>query len=268
MHSRPSLFLAALLPVVFWPTATLADTCGDYPFSQAQIDYLQAEVPDFQIPEGEVPFVQRCDVDGNEVVDRRDLAQIILAKGEPASHPDDPRDWDGDGVIHGRDVGGCASSCTNNSCSTNPNTGNSKNAGNKGGKKGGSTGSNGLPGGPGACFRAADFDGDGSTDLAAIVQYTGGDFRAFNWDLELLILFETPTGDVTHLRLPWSGRRSADESSIQQHVAVQPAGPVNLMPGSVTIDHPGIVSYRDGVPRELIFFRNNQLRHAFYGIDD
>ncbi len=258
MHSRPSIILAALLPAALSPAASLAATCGDLPLTPEQAAYLQVEVPDFKIPEGEVPFVQRCDVDGNFIVDRRDLALIRQHRGEPASHPDDPKDWDGNGIIHGRDVGGCASSCTSKGCSI-------KKKGSQNAKQNGATE---LPGGPGACYRIGDFDGDGSTDLAAIIQYTGSDFRSFNWDLEMLILTETPSGDIEHVRLPWAGRRSEDELSMHQHVGVQAAGTVDLMPGSATIEHPGIVSYRDGVPRELIYFENNQLRRAFYGIDD
>jgi uncharacterized repeat protein (TIGR01451 family) len=57
-----------------------------------------------------------CDVDGDGNVDLADISLIIQARNTPASGSDDPRDWDGDGLITVLDARGCVVQCTNPRC--------------------------------------------------------------------------------------------------------------------------------------------------------
>ena len=51
------------------PITALAETCGNYPLTPAQSDALEKARLEVVVPEGEVPFVQRCDIDVNSVID-------------------------------------------------------------------------------------------------------------------------------------------------------------------------------------------------------
>jgi hypothetical protein len=57
-----------------------------------------------------------CDVNGDSAVDRTDIDAIFAARNTPASGPDDPRDWNGDGVINVLDSRGCTLDCDNPGC--------------------------------------------------------------------------------------------------------------------------------------------------------
>lgn len=262
MRNRLPVTLSALIPLGLASTVALADACGDYPLTEAQAIYLGAEVPDIAVPEGTVPFVQRCDVDGNGVIDNDDLFIIREYRGQPAAHPDDPMDWDKDGVIHGRDVGGCASSCTSKGCAVKDNVEE------EGLQSAVEMGQTQLPGDSGACYQVDDFDGDGAEDFLGIWEYTGSQTRGNNWALQVVVLTETADGDVQHNVFPYTGQLSDGSGDLQQHLSLQPAGTVNLNPGSVTISSPGVVSYRNGEPKMLIYFDNGELATAFYGITD
>ena len=121
---------------------------------------------------------------------------------------------------------------------------------------------------PAACFQIDDFDGDGSDDLVAMFEYTGGDPRYFDWTLEVLVLSKDSLGNVQHTLFPFSGQISSTTGDLAQHLSLQPAGIVDLNPGSITIDQPGVVSYRDGEPKTIYYFNNGTLARAFYGVDD
>jgi hypothetical protein len=252
--------LMTFIPLGLAPIAALAETCGDYPLTQAQSDYLAMQSLDIAVPEGEVPVIVRCDVDGNNVIDRNDLAIIREYRGEVPAHPDDPMDWDGNHVIHGRDVGGCASSCTSTGCSAQ------EQAEEEGLLAAQGQGDNAIVGDPAACFQVEDFDGDGSEDFFGLYDYTGSDTRANDWTLQLVILTEDNFGNVQHVLYPYSGRVTSGD--LDNHLSLQPAGVIDLNPGTVTIDEPGVVSYRNGVPKVLYYYDNGTLAQAFYGIVD
>ena len=56
--------------------------------------------------------VQVCDVNGDNVVNMHDIRAISLNRNQPATGPDDPMDWDQNGVVNILDARGCVSSCT------------------------------------------------------------------------------------------------------------------------------------------------------------
>jgi hypothetical protein len=53
-------------------------------------------------------------------IDRRDIDAIFAARGTPASGPDDPRDWDGDGTITVLDGSKCRLQCDFARCAIAP----------------------------------------------------------------------------------------------------------------------------------------------------
>ena len=59
MSTRLPVLLVALTQFGLASTVVLAEVCGNYPLTDAQAAYLQTQVPDIKIPEGDVPFVQR-----------------------------------------------------------------------------------------------------------------------------------------------------------------------------------------------------------------
>lgn len=63
-------------------------------------------------------LVQRCDVDGNSIVDRLDIRAIMARRNLPATGPDDPADADGNGIIDANDARQCVLQCTFARCAS------------------------------------------------------------------------------------------------------------------------------------------------------
>lgn len=244
------------------PATALAQTCGDYPLTPAQSAALEEARLEVVIPEGEVPFVQRCDIDDNEIIDRNDILAISQDRNQPATDPDDPRDWDKNGVINVLDARGCTLACTYPRCaSQDPRA--SRVAVNTV-----QAAPQNTVGEPGECFQIDDFDGDGKQDFVGIFDYVGNETRGNNWDLQTVLLYEDAAGDTQVVAFPYTGQSSRDGSQIFQHLSPQPAGPVDLMPGGVMLTRPGIVSYRNNEPKTLYYFQGGRWNRAFYRIDD
>jgi len=257
MLRKAIVMLAALLP--FGPV--LAETCGNYPLTQAQTDALMAAKLDVVVPEGEVPFVQRCDIDLNGIIDRSDILDISRNRNQPASDPDDPKDWDGNGVVNLLDARGCVLACTFPRCApSGPGAGRAL-------VKAAQVEPQTTVGQSGDCFQIEDFDGDGKQDFMGIYQYVGNQTRGNNWNLQTVILYED-AGETQVIAFPYTGQSSRSGSEIFQHMSIQPAGVVDLMPGKVTLTQPGVVSYRYNQPKTLFYFDNGVLNRAFYKVDD
>ncbi len=253
MSKRLTAILTALVSLGLAPAIALAQAaCGDLPLTMEQETYLSDQGVEIVIPDGELPIIQRCDVDGNLSVDINDIRAIILLRNTPAAHNQDPADWDRNGQVNISDARGCQRTCANARCAvsqqepTEPEGGIVDQA---------------------ECFQTEDFDGDGSEDIVAIAEQSEGPPRGGDWTLEVVILNEDASGNVQHVRYPYTGKKSATDE-IQQHLGAQPAGVVNLNPGTVTLTEPGIVSYQDGEPTVLYYFVNGEVARAFYGIDD
>jgi hypothetical protein len=252
MSKRLPAMIMTLIPLGLAPMTALAQGCGDYQLSQAQLDYLDSQSLLVEAPQGTVPVIQRCDIDGNNTVDINDIRAIAMARNQPAAHPDDPMDWDRNSVINILDARGCQQACTLPRCAVQ------------------ATEPEQLVGGTtevADCFQTQDFDGDGSQDFAGLSEQTEGPARGGDWTLEVVILNEDAAGNMQHVIYPYTGRKS-DTDEIQQHLSPQPAGVVNLNPGTVTIDQPGFVSYQDGEPKVLYYFVDGEIVRALYGIDD
>ncbi len=63
-----------------------------------------------------ISVVSVCDVDESGQVDIADIQAIFSAIRQPATGPDDPRDYDGDGVISVVDARACVLQCANPQC--------------------------------------------------------------------------------------------------------------------------------------------------------
>jgi len=244
------------------PVTALAQACGNYPLTPAQSDALQKARLEVVVPEGEVPFVQRCDIDENSVIDMLDIRQIIQHRNQPATDPDDPMDRDGNGVVNVLDARGCVLACTFPRCASQDRRATSV------ALNAAQARPQNTPGQPGDCYQVDDFDGDGEQDFLGIFEYVGNQTRGNNWDLQTVILYEDAAGNTQVVAFPYTGQSSRDGSQIFQHLSLQPAGPVDLNPGGVILSRPGIVSYRNNEPKTLYYFQGGRWNRAFYGIDD
>jgi hypothetical protein len=243
-----------LMPLGLAPIAALAAECANYALTQEQLDYIQGQALEIAIPVGDVPDIQRCDIDGNNTVDINDIRAIALQRNQPALHPDDPMDWDRNHVINILDARGCQQACTLPRCAVQTQDPPEE-----------------LVGGvteEAQCFQADDFDGDGQQDFVGMYEHTGDATRGGGWELEVVILNEDASGNVQSVVFPYTGRKSAASGEIRQHLSMHPAGLVNLNPGTLMIDEPAVVSYRDGEPKVIYYFVNGVLNRAFFGIDD
>ena len=263
MRKRLFMVLGTIVPFGLVPVAALAQGCGEYPLTPAQAEYLQNQVPYVKVPTGNTTFIARCDVDGNGIINNDDLFIIRANRGQVPALPDDPMDWDGNGIIHGRDVGGCASSCTLKGCAVRDDVEEEE-----GMQSAAAMAQTDLPGQPGPCYQVGDFDGDGAQDFIGIYEYTGGETRGNNWLLQLVILTEDGSGNVQHTEFQYSGQVTDGNTDLLQHLSVQPAGPVDLNPGGVMLSRPGIISYRRNEPHSIFYYSNGTLNRAFFGIDD
>ena len=250
---RPlTVTISVLVALGFTPITASAD-CNNYQLTPAQQAFLDQQDLAIQIPEGTVPLVQLCDTNGDTVVDRTDIRNIGLARNQPSSDPDDPRDWDRNGVINILDARGCQRACAAPRCAPVPP----------------------QPDPQGGelveveCSQAQDFDGDGSQDFIGMYENTEDD-RSSGYKLELVILNEDENGNIQQTTFPYAGQVSVveGETIINQHVSVQPPGEVNLAPGNITIDQPAVVSYSFGQPEVIYYWEDGRLKRAFYGIDD
>ena len=253
MRIRLPAMLTILVPLGLAPIVAFAAACEDYPLTQAQLDHLAAQPFEIAVPSGEVPVIQRCDINDDNMVDINDIRAIAMSRNQPAAHPDDPMDWDRNHVINILDARGCQQACTLRRCAVQ----NEPEAELVGGVTEDAD-----------CFQIQDFDGDGSLDFIGMYEHTGDATRGGGWELEVVILNEDAGGNVQSIVYPYTGRKSAATGELLQHLSVQPAGVVNLNPRTLTIAEPAVVSYRNGEPKVIYYFDNGVLARAFFGIDD
>lgn len=253
MRTPLSTIMTVLVSLGLAPTMALAAACEDYPLSQAQLDYIQSQALEIAIPDGDVPVLQRCDTNADMAVDINDIRAITMNRNQPAAHPDDPMDWDKNGVINILDARGCQRVCALPRCAVptepveEPTGGVLETT---------------------ECFQTEDLDGDGTEDFVGVYEHTGDDERGGEWTLEVVILTEDPSGAVQHITFPYTGQNLQDTGELTQHVSMQPAGVVDLAPGTLELDEPAVISYRNGEPKVVYYFENGQVSRAFFGVDD
>ena len=256
MRSRLTAIFKTLVLLGLAPIAALAAVCGDYELTEAQQGALQIDIV---IPDGEVAAIQRCDVDGNNAVDIIDIRAISRNRNQPSAHPDDPMDWDRNNEINILDARGCQRACALPRCAVQTEEPEEM--------MGGVTDD-------AQCLQKDNFFGDASDDtedFVGIFEYTGDEKRVDNWNLQVVILLEDENGEIQNTTYPFSGQTTptnGTDSEVLQHLSVQPAGTIDLHPGSVTIDRPGVVSYRRGVPQVLYYWKDGQISRALYWVND
>ena len=98
MRSRIATKLALIYLSALAGTSALAAECEVAPLSANQIEFLNQNDLEVNKPQGEVPIIQRCDTNDDRMVDIRDIRAISAFRGSPATHRNDPMDWDKNGL--------------------------------------------------------------------------------------------------------------------------------------------------------------------------
>lgn len=244
--------ISALAAAVTIPITALAANC-EHQISAEQQAFLDQQNLQIKVPEGELAVIQRCETNGDNVVDINDIRNISLARNQPAGHPDDPMDWDKNNVINLLDARGCQQVCSLPRCAPmapQPE----------------------LVGGDteeAECSKSQDLDGDGSQDFVGIFEHTGEEL-AGGYNLKLVLVNKDESGNLQQTTLSYAGEMVVEDGQpkMKLHVSEQPPGEVDLSPGKITLENPGIVTYGFGKPEVIYYWVDGELRRGFYNIDD
>jgi hypothetical protein len=251
MRSRTAINLALLCLSGLAGASALAVECEITPLSDSQTEFLNLNDLVINKPQGDVPIIQRCDTNDDRMVDIRDIRIISSFRGNPATHMNDPMDWDKNGLISGLDARGCQQLCGLARCAINPIAPDEQ-----------------VDGvlDVAACFQAEDLDEDGQIDqVITITQKEPVADESEPVKLSLVIMREVE-GEVEFYKDSFAGE--SIDGKVVLHVVKQPAGIVNLNPGTVVIDEPGTTSFHEGEPKILYYWKDGRLRRAPYGVDD
>ena len=252
------LISAAITALLVAPMSAYAG-CAAFTLTPDQSNYLASLPLEIQEPEGEFgdfAITLKCDVNDDSAIDVNDIRAISSKLNQVATSDMDPSDWNQDGKIDVLDARGCVQACTLPRCAVpSPQqipepevvTGSSEGE---------------------ECFQVEDLDGDTQPDFAGLYEYTGEDERSSDWNLDLVFLYTDQGGQTRHVVFPAAGRSSSAKGEVYDTLKVQPPGVVDLMPGSVTLDRPGIVSYRNGEPAVLYFWQDGRYTQRVFSIDD
>ncbi len=253
MRTRFTSVILALATTAAIPITAFAVDCMHNDISPEQQAFLDQQNLEIRVPQAEVAIIQRCDTNGDNIVDRVDIRNIAMARNQPARHPGDPWDWDRNGIINLLDVRGCQQVCALPRCAP-------------------------LPPQPEPvggvieqteCSKSQDLDGDGSQDFVGIFEHTGEE-QAGGYNLKLVIVNEDANGNFQQTTVDYAGEMMVEDgvSKMKLHVAEQPPGEVDLSPGKITLENPGIVTFGYGKPEVIYYWVDGELRRAFYNIDD
>ena len=114
------------------------------------------------------------------------------------------------------------------------------------------------PDGP-RCSVRVDFNQDGIEDFAGMFQYQGDKSRRDNWNLDLVILYTDQASQVKHIIFPYAGQFARETETrfqfFELHTPDQ--GEIDLYPGSLKTDGPAIISYRNGLPSVVYYWRDD-----------
>jgi hypothetical protein len=251
MRSRVAINLVLLFLSALSSASALAAECEIAPLSPEQQQFLADNQLTVNKPQGDVTIIQRCDTNADKMVDILDIRAISAARGNPATHMNDPMDWDKNGLIDVLDARGCQQLCGLPRCAINPTPPDEQ-----------------VDGvlDVAECFQAEDTDEDGQVDqIITITQKEPVADESEPVKLSLVIMREVE-GEVEFYKDSFAGY--SQDGKVVLHVVKQPAGIVNLNPGTVEIDEPGTMSFHGGEPKILYYWKDGRLRRAPYGVDD
>ena len=117
------------------------------------------------------------------------------------------------------------------------------------------------------CFLRADFNGDGVQDFVGIHQNSRHQGDGHRWTFDLVLVY-SDRGETRHRVFPGSGRADMDKELMHHFLVPQPPGKIDLHPGEVEIDHPGILSYRYGAPAVLYYWDEGRFTLRKFFVDD
>jgi len=228
--------------------------CPDAPLTVSQSDFLIMNNIEIVAPKGELEVIQRCDIDGNNSVDINDIRAISMSRNQPAAHPDDPMDWDKNNWIDVLDARGCQRACSERRCAVSAEPVEEQEDGV-------------LEEAP--CFQTEDLDNDGQVDQLVAISEVPVDDGAGSEDetteLSVVVIREVD-GETKFFKDSFASESPVGEVNL--HLSKQPPGVVDLLPGFVVIDETATVSFENGEPKTLYYWKDGGLRRAPYGVVD
>jgi hypothetical protein len=234
----------------FVSASALAASCEEAPLTAKQSSFLSQNGLSIINPEGEVAVIHRCDINGDMKVDITDIRAISARRNQPAAHPNDPMDWDSNSIIDVYDARGCLQACSEPRCLINsdpveePTGGVIEVA---------------------ECFQTQDVDNDGEADQ--VIAITEEETQSVEGPKTLsLVIMREVEGEVKYFKDSFAGK--SEDGKVGLHLAQQEPGVIDLLPGSVVIDETATISYQDGEPKILYYWKDGVLRRAPYGVDD
>ena len=117
------------------------------------------------------------------------------------------------------------------------------------------------------CHISVDLTGNGQMDFAGLYKYSGPKKRSNHWDLDLVILYSSGN-TIKHIIYPYSGQIVAKDASVKEYLVMHNPGVVDLMPGRLSLDRPGIVAFRNGRPAVTYYWNGKGFSQQPMGVDD
>ncbi len=262
MRIHLTTLVSTLVIATAIPAIALAAECV-HDISPEQQEFLNQQNLEIKVPEAEVAVVQRCDTNGDQVVDITDIRNIVTARNQPAAHADDPMDWDGNNVINVLDARGCQQSCAQPRCAPmSTQTARSALVSSNTPILGGATEET-------ACSKSMDLDGDESEDFVGIFENTGEEL-AGGYNLKLVFVNKDENGMMQQTTIDYAGEVVEENGQMQLklHIREQAPGEVDLAPGKVNLENPGIVTYSHGIPEVIYYWVDGELRRGAFFVDD
>ena len=104
------------------------------------------------------------------------------------------------------------------------------------------------------CSFAADFNGDDVMDFAGLYRLKNSQQRGNNWTLDLVILYSS-NGAIKHTVYSYTGQYfEGKKKPMLVYLRRRGPGKVNLMPGHIVLDKPGIGVFRRGRPVAMYYW--------------
>lgn len=117
------------------------------------------------------------------------------------------------------------------------------------------------------CNVVQDMNGDGKTDYAGIYHYKGSKKRSDDWSLDLIFMYSVDDR-IEQVIFPYAGRQTEGTDTLRFYLVPHDAGDIDLMPGTITLERPALVAYRDDKPAVVYYWDGEQVAQQPIGVDD